>query len=210
MSHQASAWALDARQTGRLGAGARLVLATLADYADPQGHGAYPSKATIGARLDLDVDTVRKHLRTLELAGILLRGDQALVAHYPADKRPTVYNLALRRDPSEMRPRSSDPSNDAGATPQNVPERPLKSEVQTKDITTNENYPPNPPLELDDDIDHDSPQALALEHAQAEARRYRLNADGEVPVPPSEEDLKAIAAGLAARHAPPVEGGESA
>jgi len=183
VSHQASAWALDARQTGRLGAGARLVLATLADYADPQGHGAYPSKATIGARLDLDVDTVRKHLRTLEAAGIIVRGDQALVAHYPADKRPTVYNLALKSDPSEMRPRSSDPSEHAGATPQNMPERPLKIEVQTKNITTHENSPQTPRVELDDDIDHDSPKALALEHARAEAQRRRLTSDGEVPTP---------------------------
>ena len=144
MSHQASAWALDARQTGRLGAGARLVLATLADYADPQGHGAYPSKPTIAARLDLDVDTVRKHLRTLEAAGLILRGDQALVAHYPADKRPTVYNLLLKADPSEVRPRQSDPSEHAAATPQNVPDRPLKSEAQTKNITTHENHPPTP------------------------------------------------------------------
>ena len=144
MSHQASAWALDARQTGRLGAGARLVLATLADYADPQGHGAYPSKATIAARLDLDVDTVRKHLRTLEAAELIGRGDQALVSHYPADKRPTVYNLWIT-GPSEVRPRESDPSIHPGATPQNVPERPLKSEAQTKNITTNQNPTPQTP-----------------------------------------------------------------
>lgn len=181
MSHQASAWALDARQTGRLGAGARLVLATLADYADPQGHGAYPSKATIAARLDLDVDTVRKHLRSLEGSGLLRRGDQHLVSHFPADKRPTVYNLALKAGTSEMRPRASDPSNGAGSTPQNVPDRPLKSEVQTKNITTPENSPQTP-RDADDDIDHDITPSLALEHAAAERRR-RLTADGEIPTP---------------------------
>lgn len=204
MSHQASGWALDARQTGRLGAGARLVLATLADYADPQGHGAYPSKATIGSRLNLDVDTVRKHLRTLEATGLIARGDQALVAHYPADKRPTVYNLALKRDPSEVRPRVDDPSEHAAATPQNVPDRPLKSEAQTKNITTPENSPQTP-RDLDDDIDHDSPRALALEHAAAEARRRRLTADGEIPTP-MPADVKALLKPKAAKD----EGGASA
>lgn len=191
MSHQASAWALDARQTGRLGAGARLVLATLADYADPQGHGAYPSKATIALRLDLDVNTVRRHLRTLEDANLIGRGDQALVAHYPADKRPTVYNLTLRSGASEVSPRSSGGSIHTGAGAQNVPERGDRSEAQTKNITTHENSPQTPRADLDDDIDHDSPQALALEHAHAEARRRRLTADGEIPTPMPPE-VKAV------------------
>lgn len=183
MSHQASAWALDARQTGRLGAGARLVLATLADYADPQGHGAYPSKATIALRLDLDVNTVRRHLRTLEEAGLVARGDQVLVAHYPADKRPTVYNLTLKSGASELSPRSDGGSIRTGAGAQSVPERGDKSEAQTKNITTHENSPQTPRDDFDDDIDHDSPKALAVEHAAAEARRRRLTADGELPTP---------------------------
>ena len=64
-----------------------------------------------------------------------------------------------------------------------MPERPLKIEVQTKNITTHENSPQTPRVELDDDIDHDSPKALALEHARAEAQRRRLTSDGEVPTP---------------------------
>lgn len=181
MSHQASAWALDARQTGRLGAGARLVLATLADYADPQGHGAYPSKATIALRLDLDINTVRRHLRTLEEAGLVGRGDQALVAHYPADKRPTVYNLSLKRGATEVRPRQSGGSEQPVTGAQNVPERGDRSEAQTKNITTPENSPQTP-RDDDDDIDHDITPSLALEHAAAERRR-RLTSDGEIPTP---------------------------
>lgn len=183
MSHQASAWALDARRTGRLTAGARLVLATMADYADPDGHGSYPSNATIAARIDVTPDNVRKHKRTLEAAGLITKGDQALVAHYPADKRPIVYNLAIRRDPSDSMPRSSDPSHGTGATHRSEPERPITGDAQTKNITTPENSPQSPPRDADDDIDHDSPQALAVEHARAEAQRRRLTAEGEIPTP---------------------------
>ena len=168
MSHQASAWALDARETGPLGAGARLVLATLADYADPQGHGAFPSKATIAARLGIDGDTVRKHLRTLEEADLIRRGDAKLVQHYPAWARPTVYNLALPDPPSKVRGASIHD----GQGPQNVPDRGLKSEAQTKNITTHENTPQTP-RDLEDDVDHDSAAVLAREHAAAEARRTR-------------------------------------
>jgi hypothetical protein len=194
VSHQASAWALDARQTGRLGAGARLVLATLADYADPQGHGAYPSKATIAARLDLDVDTVRKHLRSLEASGHLIRGDQHLVSHFPADKRPTVYNLTLRRGTSEVSPRSSEASERTAAGAQSIPERGDRSEAQTKNITTPENSPQTPRADLDDDIDHDVP--LALQHAAAEAaRRHREQETTEA----SAAERAAIKAALEAR-----------
>lgn len=197
MSHQASAWALDARQTGRLGAGARLVLATLADYADPQGHGAYPSKATIALRLDLDVNTVRRHLRTLEEAGLLTKGDQHLVSHFPADKRPTVYNLTLRRGTSEVSPRSSEASERTAAGPQNVPDRGDRSEAQTKNITTPENSPQTP-LELDDDIDHDAP--LALQHAAAEAaRRHRAELEAKATTEASAAERAEIRRQLAER-----------
>lgn len=74
---------------------AKLVLLVLADQADGQGAGAYPAVSTVAAVVPCDRATVQRKLRQLEAADLLVRGDQELVSHHRADRRPTVWNLAL-------------------------------------------------------------------------------------------------------------------
>lgn len=89
------AWALDHRQTGALPAEARLVLVSLADYTDPTGRNAWPSAPTLAHRLGVTVRAVRRSLALLDDLGLIRHGDQSVVAHIRADRRPIVWDLAL-------------------------------------------------------------------------------------------------------------------
>jgi hypothetical protein len=95
MSAQAVAWALDATLTGKIGPEARLVLAVLADYADADGRGAYPSASTIAERLATTVRSVRRSLVALVEAGLIGPGDERLVWKYHTNARPAVWDLAV-------------------------------------------------------------------------------------------------------------------
>lgn len=89
------AWALRADLTGPMPANHRLVLVTLADYADPDGTGAWPSQSTLGTRLGVTPRSVKRALDALEAKGLIVRGDQRLVGGYPANRRPVVWNLRV-------------------------------------------------------------------------------------------------------------------
>lgn len=104
MSSEAVSWALNSARTGPISPDARLVLVSLADYAHPDGTGAFPSVATLAARLGVTERSVRRGLATLAERGLIRRGDQALVSHYRPDRRPVVwelvYNAQDRRAPA--------------------------------------------------------------------------------------------------------------
>ena len=51
-------------------------LLVLADHADPQGMGAYPSRSTISRLTGYSVRTVSYALKSLESSGLISRGDQ--------------------------------------------------------------------------------------------------------------------------------------
>lgn len=95
MSVQAVTWALDARRTGAMPAECRLVLVTLADYADPDGRAAWPKVKTLAARLAVTPRSVKRSLSWLRENGLIGPGDQRIVSHLDARYRPTVYDLAL-------------------------------------------------------------------------------------------------------------------
>ena len=95
MSLQAMLWALQAPEAAQASDGARLVLISLADAATADGSAAWPSARTIAEGLVVSVRTVRRRLEELEERGLIRRGDQRLVGHLRADRRPTVYDLAM-------------------------------------------------------------------------------------------------------------------
>lgn len=106
MSNEAMAWALRADLTGKLSAEHRLVLVALADYARPDDGSAWPSAHTLADRLGTSVRSVRRALDRLERVGLIVRGDQSLVGHLRADRRPVVYQLRLGR---RARPAAAEP-----------------------------------------------------------------------------------------------------
>lgn len=73
------------------------VLLILADMANQQGNGAYPSRSTIGRLTGYSVRTVSYALKNLESAGLIRRGDQRIVSGLGGYK-PTVWNLNMDRD----------------------------------------------------------------------------------------------------------------
>lgn len=93
MSVRAIAWAA----SQDLPPGIRWTLYWLADQADDAGRGAWPSKRTLARKCHTDEKVIQKQLRTLEVGGYIVPGDQRHTAHYPANRRPTVWNLNLWR-----------------------------------------------------------------------------------------------------------------
>lgn len=74
---------------------AHLVLIGLADHAHDDGREARPTVGKLAEYARCSSRTVHNKLRVLEAVGLIRRGDQALVAHLPANRRPVVYDLAV-------------------------------------------------------------------------------------------------------------------
>lgn len=70
-------------------------LTGLAYHADTKGRGAFPSLARLAAYTCKSERSVRRDLRDLEDLKLIRQGDQSKASHITADKRPTVYDLAV-------------------------------------------------------------------------------------------------------------------
>lgn len=92
-------WAMDVPTSALENPAARHVLLCLANYAGPEGRGAFPSALTISKQTGLSERTVRLKLDELEKAGFITEGNQAIAAAYidRRDRRPVVYDLQLKR-----------------------------------------------------------------------------------------------------------------
>lgn len=104
MSWQATAWAdsLDYDACGHL---AYRVLIKLANVADENGHRAWRAHSVVADELGVSVRSVQRALKELEhTRRLIVRGDQRFVQHLRADRRPTVYNLAMRAPVALMVP----------------------------------------------------------------------------------------------------------
>lgn len=95
MSIQAITWALeDAPDVP-----ARLVstLIALASYANGSGRGAFPGNDTLAEHTRKSIRQVKRDLEELVELKLISDGDQRLVAHKRADRRPRVWDLAMDR-----------------------------------------------------------------------------------------------------------------
>ncbi|VFR96493.1 Primosomal protein I [plant metagenome] len=119
MSVQAQSWAL--RQRIVTDPTARHVLLCLANYAGPEGEGAFPSVATLCDDTGLSPRTVQSKLRDLEELEVIRRGNQELVrAHIRrADLRPVCYDIDLSRgaNPAPRVEHPEDAERGAAAAP---------------------------------------------------------------------------------------------
>lgn len=95
MSLRALTWAIYEIGSALKDASAYRVLLILADNANDEGRGAYPSASTIAEETGMSLRTVRNKLNDLETAGIIMRGDQALADYLPANRRSVVWDLNL-------------------------------------------------------------------------------------------------------------------
>ena len=97
MSVQSMSWALEQRDI--VDATARYVLLVLANYADKNGRGAFPSSSSISDDTGLSIRTVKYKLDHLMEIGAIRLGNQAIAGAYidRHDRRPTVYDLCVER-----------------------------------------------------------------------------------------------------------------
>lgn len=100
-------WALDEAQCKP---SLRLTLVVIARAADEDGRSSWQSAATIAEKTGKSVRQVKRDTAELLAAGLILAGDQSVVAHLPAGRRPMVYDLPLATG-------SPTPSQDSGLTP---------------------------------------------------------------------------------------------
>lgn len=97
MSVQAMAWAIE--QQDARDPTARHVLLALANYADNAGKSAFPSASTLERDTGLSESTIRRKLDALEENGLIVKGNQAVVAAYieRGDRRPVCYDLVMEK-----------------------------------------------------------------------------------------------------------------
>lgn len=88
-------WVLSLRED-ELDSGAHRVLAILANHAHSDGRNAFRATKSLGTQLGISQRTVQRRLAHLREAGFIAYGDQELTGHLPIDKRPQVYDLAMR------------------------------------------------------------------------------------------------------------------
>lgn len=145
MSLRATQWALYEAPTDLDLVEFRLLMG-IADNVDSQGRGFGKSVATIQDEIfhgHVSERTIRSRMRRLRERGILVLGDQRLVAYLPGNRRPTVYDLnmgggsgsfACESGSNELGPVSE--NRGAGYAPQKitVPD-PVESTPVVKDVT---------------------------------------------------------------------------
>lgn len=99
------------------------VMVGLANHAGADGKGAYPSQPLLAWYARKSDRAVRTDLDTLAEAGLIRLGDQRMVAHLPADRRPVVWDLAIERtrDPRPEPGYRGRPAAEKRAEPQDPP-----------------------------------------------------------------------------------------
>lgn len=88
-------WALKTAPVPQNDPVAHLVLIAYADHANDDGTAAWPSVATVARYARCTPRTVHTKIRVLLDHGLMRLGDQRLVEHLPANRRPVVYDLVM-------------------------------------------------------------------------------------------------------------------
>lgn len=106
MSVEAVSWAINKAPVGG-NVTARMILVSLADKADEYGRDAWKYTSAIADSIRKSDAMVFRTLAWLEKIGVIERGDQRLVDHYPEYARPVVWNLRLDlvQEPTERQKR---------------------------------------------------------------------------------------------------------
>lgn len=125
MSMKALEWAMyDVPAEMAKGSLLRILLA-LADHADTEGRGAFPSQKRLCALTGYSRRTIQHGLHDLESSGLIVKGDQRLTEHY-GRHRPIVWNLSMEDfRGAKTAPLKKNESEAQHTTPQNSQEAQL-------------------------------------------------------------------------------------
>lgn len=79
-----------------------IVLYALANGADEHGRSTWLQQERVARRIGCSLEEVTGHLEELERRGVISKGNQEIVSHYPEEDRPTVWDLNLLAARKEM------------------------------------------------------------------------------------------------------------
>lgn len=179
MSIQALTWVIYGASADIKYAAFRTLL-VLADHADPQGRGAYPSRSTISRLTGYSVRTVSYALKSLEASGLISRGDQRIVSNLGGYK-PTVWNLNMGRSAKTAPLENAEPAVQHDCTP--PVQTDCTPEVQTAVQKTRTG--------VQTGVQHDCTRTISKEEPYIEPRESNARARKPIPIPadwkPSEE-----------------------
>ena len=97
----------------------------LADHADTEGRGAFPSQKRLCALTGYSRRTIQHGLHDLEASGLIVKGDQRFTEHY-GRHRPIVWNLSMEDfRGAKTAPLKKSESEAQHTTPQNSQEAQL-------------------------------------------------------------------------------------
>lgn len=165
MSVQSMSWAMEQRDI--VDATARYVLLVLANYADKNGRGAFPSSSSISDDTGLSIRTVKYKLDHLMDIGVIRLGNQAIAGAYidRHDRRPTVYDLCVERGASPA------PGSERGANDDAMGCSSRQNGVQT---TTERGAPaaPNPSINHQGTIKEPKGTVADAPAAQNKAQKF--------------------------------------
>lgn len=171
MSIQALTWVIYGASADIKYAAFRTLL-VLADHADPQGRGAYPSRSTISRLTGYSVRTVSYALKSLEASGLISRGDQRIVSNLGGYK-PTVWNLNMGRGAKTAPLENAEPAVQHDCTP--PVQTDCTPEVQTavQKIRTG----------VQTGVQYDCTRTISKEEPYIEPRESNARARKPIPIP---------------------------
>jgi hypothetical protein len=150
----------------------------MANYAGPEGRGAFPSAATISKQTGLSERTVRLKLDELEKGGWIAEGNQAIAAAYidRRDRRPVVYDLQLKRgaNPAPRKDRGADDRTGCSSQQNGVQENAERGAAAAPNTPLNHQGPKEQQRGISDLIAEQYRQAL---ESADDRQRFAMFAD---------------------------------
>ena len=196
MSMKALEWAMYQVPSEMVKGALLRILLLLADHADTQGKGAFPSQKRIVALTGYSRRTIQNGLHELEAAGLIRRGDQRITEHL-GKYRPVVWDLTMK----DFRGAKNTPLEQSTQEAQHTaPLNKLEGRNQGRKKTS---------LEAQPGAQHDCAQNLYKEEPYIEPRESNARARKSKPISsdwkPSEEhralaDRLGIALGISGVH----------
>ena len=187
MSIQALTWVIYGVASDIKHADFRTLL-VLADHADPQGMGAYPSRSTISRLTGYSVRTVSYALKSLESSGLISRGDQRIVSNLGGYK-PTVWNLNMGRSAKTAPLETTEPAVQYDCTP--AVQTDCTPAVQTDCTPAVQTGVQKTRTGVQTGVQHDCTRTISKEEPYIEPRESNARARKPIPIPadwkPTEE-----------------------
>ncbi len=152
MSFAVAAWASRVKVGDAV---AKLVLIALAAHSKDDGTAAWPSQAVLAEYAEVTVRTVRTKLEYLQERGLIEPGDERIVDHIRADRRPQVWDLLMTQREEILSPRTA--PREEEFSPREGP----RPEIHA--ATTGKLFPTNKSLNKEDSLRSSSARATRLD-----------------------------------------------